>query len=651
MSVIGGILHLRGGSLRPGCAADLLATDTERVCARSEHWTFGRISLAHGMLSEDYGSTKSPIARNPESGLVVLFNGRIDNRQVLEKDLFGARHSDRVHSDAELVLESFRLRGDRSVAHIEGDFVFVVWDDRSQTLYCIRDRMGARPLCYTVSESLFAFASYSEPLLTCPGITGRPNPDLLAYLMFPEFHDLDTSAAWHEGICSLQPGQILTVDESGRTKSRHYWQLEPEDFAKYACAQECSEAFLEVFDRAIKRRTHGLGNVAQMLSGGLDSAAIGAMLARQARGAASHKIHSYSVVNDEIEQSVESRCIAELVTAFHTHPRFVHVPSLSEDPGIADTMEIAWRAPHPVDNDLLLPSLLCRAASADGHRTMLHGMAGDLALHTPIFYPRYHLASGNVLTAWRECLAASKNNTHLVGQSPASLFIRSLRGAVLPRTLRRVRSVLRSRRHLKARLEGTFLDRELIEIQRILPRVIDTEARLHRLASSGLEGNIKDALFGLHGIPSGLTGYDRVGSRQGIDLSDPWADRDVVEFLARIPLEFRVSEGWTKFLVRYSFRQELPSSVRFRKDKEHLGWMITKRLMSESDGVLRDTLSVPREVVDGFLDYARMKAALESYLAKDQDTLLDDTSAFRLATLVRWMDRSAKAASHKPAVE
>ena len=84
------------------------------------------------------------------------------------------------------------------------------------------------------------------------------------------------------------------------------------------------------------------------------------------------------------------------------------------------------------------------------------------------------------------------------------------------------------------------------------------------------------------GIVLGLTGYEHMAGRYGVELRDPWADKRVVEFFLRLPLRYKVRDGWTKYLVRTAFGTELEAKVRQRLGKEHLGWHFASRLMTET---------------------------------------------------------------------
>jgi len=120
------------------------------------------------------------------------------------------------------------------------------------------------------------------------------------------------------------------------------------------------------------------------------------------------------------------------------------------------------------------------------------------------------------------------------------------------------------------------------------------------------------------GLSQGLSAYERVAGRFGVELRDPWADKRVVEFFINLPIQYRVRHGWTKYLARTALAPYLDEAVCWRIGKEHLGWEITKGLMDATDSFVSHTLETHLDTLATFMDrgavtrlYARSRLARE----------------------------------------
>jgi len=530
MSAIAGILYFDDAPVEHKLIERLTSVMASRGPDEQTHWVSGSVALGHCMLRTTPESLNEHQPLISEiNDLAMVWDGRLDNRDELSRSLNikGALQSE--ISDAELVLRSYIQWREKSPEKLLGDFAFAVWDAKHKQIFCARDHMGARPFYYVKNEQFFAFSSEEESLLELPGVSVQPNEERIAYFLLPSFQDFGYTDSWLNDIWALGSGQfiLVTIDRTARKKS--YWQLEAGKAARYASVEECQESFLEVFGEAVRCRMRTIGDVSAMVSGGLDSASITAMVKRLIPGMSGKQFHSYSALSDHPDTCVESRCIQSLTRSLGEHAHYVSVPSFRGMLNVEDLTNVAWSRPHPVDGSLLLQSMLCLAASRDGHRVMLHGVSGDLAMYAPYNYISWWLRTGQWWHAWKECQAASRNNTYLRGITPLNLFFRSARSAV---GLRKVERMARRLRGLKARssLNQSLVNREFAQKLELGRRIRAQDERREQGLWLNIQQASLQALQPPHGITSGVSGYDRVAGRYGIELRDPWGDRRVVDF-------------------------------------------------------------------------------------------------------------------------
>ena len=380
------------------------------------------------------------------------------------------------------------------------------------------------------------------------------------------------------------------------------------------------------------------GPVAAMMSGGLDSAGIAAMVKRLLPEMPGKEFHTYSAISDHPETCVESQCIQSLTKDLGAHAHFVSVPSFQGMASVQDLIEIAWSKVHPIDNSILLPMMMCQAASRQQHRVVLNGVSGDLTMDVPNRYPAHLIRAGQWRQAWRECQGASRNNTYLRGSSPLKLWLLNAGTAYLPEKLK----------PLARRLHGQASPLAHSVIKPAFEQKLQLAERLHVQQADAVPpkfANIRQVHAGvinspILGIVLGLTGYEHMAGRYGVELRDPWADKRVVEFFVRLPLRYKVRDGWTKYLMRTAFGSDLEANVRKRLGKEHLGWHFASRLMTETAAFVSQTLGRDLDHLLGdFVDVDAVRTRYQTFQSKpdygEQDFF------YKVMTLLLWMQRTA----------
>lgn len=586
MSAIAGIIHFDGKPVESGQIEKMTSALSHRGLDGIGHWVKGPVGLGHCMLRttpESLAETQPLVTHNGK--LVIVMDGRIDNASELRRELKAQGFEPRTCTDTELVRGAYLHWGEDSPKHLLGDFAFAIYDTREERLFCARDHVGGRPFYYVCNDQYFAFSSEDETLLGFPGVTAAPNEELVAALLVPTLSDVNYQQSWLRDVSTLPPAHTLTVSARSPVMVRKYWQLVVGDELRFANDRECEEAFLDVFGEAFRCRLRSTGRVAAMMSGGLDSASIAAMAKRLAHELPGGRLRTYSALSDEPESCVESRCIQSLTSSDVIEPHFVSVPSFTGMVSLEDLIEAAWSKAHPIDNSILLPAMMFLAASRQGDRVVLHGASGDLAMHVPLRYPAYLMREGMWRRAWHECKGASRNNNYLRGSWPSSLFAINMLAAYLPPKLRTAARRLRGSSALAQSLVSPEFSQRL-RLRERLSRV-PTEQRngIAKIRSTHAE-----LLCGPLGIMLGMTGYDRLAGRYGVEVRDPLADIRVLNFFIHAPLGSKVRDGWTKYLVRTAFAQELSPMVRWRLGKEHLGWQLIARLMKATPSLVSTTL-------------------------------------------------------------
>ena len=637
MSAITGIFYFRNRPVEYGLINRLTKAMATRGPDLQAHWIKDSIALGHCMLRATPESINECQPLVSKSGdFVLVWDGRLDNQDELRRTLVSYNSILRDDTDPELVLAAYDVWGEECPKRLLGDFSFAVWDIHKNRLFCARDQVGARPFYYVLNKHFFAFASEDEPLLELPGISNHPNEDRIASILVPSFFKCcDPLQSWSENVRKIGSGQCITITPDGFTECRSYWHLESEDVARYSSFQECQEAFLEVFGEAVRCRLRTIGNPAAMLSGGLDSAGMAAMIKRLLSTGSGGNLHTYSAISDDVASCVESQCIQSLTENLETQASYVAVPSLTGMVNQADLETLALSKTHPVDNSILLVGLMCLAASRDEHRVLMHGVSGDVAMHVPTYYPAYFFNQGEWSQGWNECQKASPNNTYLHGKSQWEILIRSLWAAFAPLS---AKSATRNIRRIKYKngLVDSMIDLDFAKRIRLEERLQILQTKTSHSALQRLGENHVQTLFP-NGIVVGLEGYERVAGRFGVELRDPWADKRVLEFFVRLPLHYKIQNGWTKYLVRSAFARDLNRSVRWRIGKEHVGWNFSQKLLNETKAFAPQFTKNKLGPLTEYIDQSVVLAHMDDFFKCKRDQYAE--SCFWIATLALWLHR------------
>lgn len=235
------------------------------------------VGLGHRRLSIiDLAGGHQPLF-NEDNSVAVVYNGEIYNFQALAREL-QANHQFRTHCDTEVIVHAWEEWGEACVERFRGMFAFAVWDRRRQTLFLARDRLGIKPLYYTLlPDGQFLFSSELKALLVHPGVTRELEPrsveDYFAYGYIPEPRTILRQ------VYKLAPGHSLTVSRQGQTpRPRQYWDV---GFAATHGGDE-GAATGELVDRlreAVEMRMIADVPLGAFLSGGVDSSAVVSMMA------------------------------------------------------------------------------------------------------------------------------------------------------------------------------------------------------------------------------------------------------------------------------------------------------------------------------------------------------------------------------------
>lgn len=558
MCGIAGIADIDGLSHADGAAVGrMTAALHHRGPDDSGSFVDGFAALGHARLSiVDLAAGHQPMS-NEDDTIWIVFNGEIYNFPDLHDRLRARGHRFRTRCDTEAIIHLYEDHGEDCVTHLRGMFAFAIWDQKRRRLFLARDRVGIKPLYYRNVGKRLQFGSEIKAILEAPGVTRAINPealqDYLTFLWVP------SPKSMFQGINKLPAGHTATLDEHG-LRTRQYWDLhfpEPSRESETALREE----FLERLGEAVD--SHRLADVpvGAFLSGGLDSSAVVAMMARRGSG----PVVTSSIGFDEASHD-ELQYADAVARRFGTdHHRQVVRPDVLD---LVD--RLAWHYDEPFADPSALPTFSVSRLARGHVKVALSGDGGD---ENMAGYRKYKIHQRERTV--RRLLPKSI-------RQPSFGLLASLypKADWLPRPLR-AKSTLQNLARDDA--EAIYLSRAAVD-PAIALALIRPEARAPEYDSF----NVIDDAYGIsHGIDclsrelytdiktylcdDILVKVDRASMAVGLEVRVPILDHQFMEFMASIPPTLKLRGGVGKSLFKDAVRPTLGAAI---VDRSKMGFSV-----------------------------------------------------------------------------
>ncbi|MEV6492004.1 N-acetylglutaminylglutamine amidotransferase [Actinoplanes sp. NPDC051633] len=273
-----------------------VATMTEAMATRGPDgagmWRDGWASLGHRRLSIiDLSDAAAQPMVDDELGIAVAFNGCIYNYRQLQEDLRNGGYRFRTQSDTEVVLAAYHRWGERFVDHLVGMFAIAIVDRRQRRLLLARDRLGIKPLYLASVRGGLRFASTLPALLSAGDVDTTIDPVALHHYL--SWHSIvPAPRTLLRGVRKLPPATLRVIEADGRSREQRYWQptYTRDPGVAGMDADEWQREIADALRTAVRRHIVADVPVGVLLSGGLDSSLIVAMLAE-----AGHDVRTFSI--------------------------------------------------------------------------------------------------------------------------------------------------------------------------------------------------------------------------------------------------------------------------------------------------------------------------------------------------------------------
>jgi asparagine synthase (glutamine-hydrolysing) len=474
---------------------------------------------------------------------VMVFNGEVFNYQEI-----AARYgiNQRTHSDSEVIIEAFALKGIAAIDDFNGMFTIAIWDTVKRELTLVRDRFGVKPLLYFWNGSEFAFASELKGLLSLdikPEINQRSLQDYL-YLEYTPGNE-----SIIRNINKLPCGHYLTIRPGLKPEIQSYYSIfdKLNGSLKDISDQQALDQFEELLASSVRLRQISDVPIGAFLSGGTDSSLICAMFQKQNK----LPINTFTIGFDvkAYDESAYANRVAEHLKTGHRQFHLTDRDSIGIVDKLVDYYDEPFAAPSCIPSYLVCNkarSLVTVALSGDGGDELFMGY-GYYGLYKKLkrFY-RINPSAGRKLVAglMNRMNQRYQRASRLLGfANDDALFV-----------------------NIWSQEQYMFTEREISDLLGTPYRNETLRTDWNRINSMDLEDEEKISLFDINNYLTNNLLYkmDSASMANSLEVRTPYLDYRLVEFSVNLPLRFKIRDGVQKFLMKKLLEKYIPTELVYR---------------------------------------------------------------------------------------
>ena len=537
-----------------------------------------------------------------KTDLAITADARIDNRKDLAIELNIGNNED--ISDSYFILKSYEKWGENCPKHLLGDFVFAIWDNNENKLFCARDHMGVKPFYYYLNKNIFIFSTEIKALFTLSEVPRDLNEKKLALYLNRDI--LDKELTFYKDIKSLPGAYSLKITRENVEKEI-YWKLDPNLTLKMDTEEDYANAFREIFSEAVKCRLRSHYPIGFELSGGLDSSSIVCMAKKILKKTDKNlKINTFSRVYDKIPESDESFYIQKVIDTGNINPTFLNGDELSP---LIDIETILWHQDQPFFSPNMTAQINSYKKMNDvGVRILLSGEGGDEIVSSLGYYLRELLLNFDL----RKFVQELNGNSNKFDEDKYKIFINEI---VFPSTPYFIKKLLRKLFNKNPNILNEDFHKKLdlgTEKNIFLDHLGKLDTKEYHYFS--INNPLSQTIFGI---------IDRSASISNIEERFPFYDKRIVEFCYSLPIEMKINYGWERYIMRLAMQDILPSEIQWRKQKSNLSHMYKRNLILYEEQTLEKMIYEDHEIIEDYVNLDNIKNIFENYKSGKKENLFD----------------------------
>ena len=623
MSGITGIFRRDGKDVDPVDIKKMNDKIAHRGPNGSRVWCEGPVALGHQMLHTTPESLHETLPfEDEESGLVITADARIDNRKDLAPRL-GIEDNEYV-SDSYFILKAYEKWGEKCPEELLGDFAFAIWDKKKEQLFCTRDHMGVKPFYYYLSKNGFFFATEIKAIISISEVPIKLNKVKMADSLIFLFND--KRITFYDNIFRLPPAEIFFINFDDYSSIK-YWKLDINKEIHMDSDEEYAKSFLEIFKSAVDCRIRSAFPLGSFLSGGLDSSSIVCTAKKILAEKGDIPFHTFSATFDDRPECDEQYYINKVLKNRGIIPYFIKADKLSP---LSEIDKVLWHLEEPFSTvNLYMHWHIHQKASNKGIRVLLDGFDGDTTLsHGEKFLIDYFKSF-----QWNKGLKEFWIHSERVkANATKKQFIFSFFLPFIPLPLI---DLLKSFPYFPKGLSGNYdlVNKKLANETNVKRRLDNYQTQLRTASRSSKSFHH----FKLNsGLEYPLELMDKIAGAASIEPRYPFFDLRLIEFCLALPLEQKISNGWTRIVLRRAMETILPPEIQWRSDKGKIGSNFRKNFILYEKDLIENILFTQSYLIKDFVNMNYLYDIYNKYISNKNTSV---SSLFGVVTTGEWIKK------------
>ncbi len=520
------------------------------------------VGLGHRRLSIiDLSESAGQPMQNEDGTLWVSFNGEIYNHAEIRRELqkIGGHTWRTDHSDTEVILHAFEQWGVDCIKRFSGMFAIALWDTRKRELWLIRDRIGVKPLYYTIQQNRIVFASEIKAILRDPQISRKINENGLFH--FLSFLSVPAPETLFDGINKLPGGTWMRIRANGETEQVRYWDvLDHTQSLSGLSENEIAERVLVELKTAVDLRKVSDVPVGVFLSGGIDSSTNAALFSE----GSTKPVKTFSIGYEGEYKSYQNELDYARLAAEHCGAEY-HQQLLTYDDLLSFLPQLVYLQDEPIADPVCIPVYYVSKLARDNGVTVCQVGEGadELFGGYPFWIMLNRLQKLNGLPVPRIVKKAglralsSMNRTYgfdyeWLRRSATGLPI--FWGGAESYTHQRKKSLVPQRLYKQFADEGSWVSIEPT-YHRFRQKASDTSF-LSWMTYLDLNNRLPELL---------LMRIDKMSMASSLEARVPFLDHKFVELAMSIPSNLKIRRDVGKYILRKAVRNTIPDAIIDRK--------------------------------------------------------------------------------------
>lgn len=550
---------------------------------------------------------------NEEGTVWIVHNGEIYNFQELRKTLKNLGYKFKSKSDTEVILHSYQEWGVNCLEKFNGMFAFAIWDKKKEKLFLCRDRVGVKPLYYYFDGNLFIFASEIKAIICHPAVKKEINFDTLS--LFLQLGYIPAPHSIFKNIYKLEAGYFSEIDKKQTIKKEKYWDItdfylegfEQRNNGKNFNEQEVEKELERILIDSFKLRLVSDVPVGIFLSGGIDSTLVAALLARHT----SYPLKSFTIgfEDQEFNEAGYAKEIAKYLGIEH-HEMFCTqkdaldiIPKLPEiyDEPFGDSSAIPTYLVSGFARSYLKVSL-----SADGGDELFAGYSHYSKINN--FYQNFKKLPFPLLLPFLfipSCFIEASSKIFFPNPKDKKEKFQKFKNILKKKDFLNIYKTI-----ISCRTEDEI--KKLLKIPCNFP--VGHFNQFQRISHLDNISQMQVIDFKNYLSDDILTKVDRATMAVGLESRDPFLDQNIIEYVAKLPLNLKYKNGQRKYILKKILRKYIPEKLTERP-KKGFSVPIDFWFKKELRPLLREYLSPQKIEREGIFNKKIVEEELNSYFS------------------------------------